>query len=250
MLEINNIRKSFGGIAAVRGVSFKLGKNEISSIIGSNGAGKTTLFNIITGKISPDEGEILFKGKKISKLKPYQICRQKIGRSFQITNIFPRLSVYENIQIAILSSKRKLKDIYSLSHYHFKNETIELLNSLGLENKKDIPGGLLAHGDQKLLDIGISLANNPEIIFLDEPTAGMSPEETYNTTELIKYLAREREISVLLIEHDMKVVFDMSESIKVMHQGKLIAEGKPEEIRNNQEVQKIYLGENQCASSN
>lgn len=243
ILEIKGLKKSFGGIMAVRDVSFGLKKHEVSSIIGANGAGKTTLFNLITGKLMADEGEVLFKGENISRLKPYEICRKKLGRSFQVTNIFPRLSAFENIQISILSAQRKLKNIFNPASRFVRKETMDLLESLGLENKKDVLGGLLAHGDQKRLDIGIALANCPELLLLDEPTAGMSPEETMMTTELIKKLARERDIIVLLIEHDMKVVFSISEIIRVMHQGVLIAEGQPAEIRNNEKVQQIYLGE-------
>ncbi len=243
ILEVKNLKKSFGGIKAVQGVTFSVKRNEVSSIIGSNGAGKTTLFNLITGKLMVDEGEILFNGRDISHLTPYEICHRKVGRSFQITNIFPRLSVFENIQISILSAQGKLKNIFSPARRYVQEETMELLKSLGLEKKRDVPGGLLAHGDQKRLDIGISLANRPEILFLDEPTAGMSPEETMMTTELVKQLAKDRSMTVVLIEHDMKVVFNISEVVRVMHQGELIAEGSPEEIRSNERVQQIYLGE-------
>jgi branched-chain amino acid transport system ATP-binding protein len=243
ILQVKNLKKFFGGITAVHGVSFWLSQGEISSIIGPNGAGKTTLFNLITGKIRPDDGKIFFKEVDITMLQPQQICRKKIGRSFQITNIFPRLSVFENIQIAILSAQRRNRNIFNQAHRMVQEETTEILESLGLADKSDILGGLLAHGDQKRLDIGIALASRPELLLLDEPTAGMSPEETGMTTKLIQKLARERGLTVLLIEHDMSVIFRISEIIRVMHQGELIAEGKPEKIRGNEEVQRIYLGE-------
>lgn len=243
ILEVRNLKKFFGGISAVHNVSFGLKRDEISSIIGPNGAGKTTLFNLITGKLMPDEGEVHFKGEDISQLPPFRISHKRLSRSFQITNIFPKLSVYENILIAILSSRDKNKNFFKNAERMYKKETLEILEKLGLAEKKDFLGGLLAHGDQKLLDIGVSLASNPELILLDEPTAGMSPQETAKTTELIKNLAKERRMAVLLIEHDMSVVFSISEIIRVMHQGKLIAEGKAEEIRNNPTVQQIYLGE-------
>lgn len=243
ILEVKDLKKSFGGILAVHNVTFKLEAREISSIIGPNGAGKTTLFNLITGKLLPDEGEVLFNGEDISRLQPFQICHKKLGRSFQITNIFPKLSVYENIQVAILSAQGINKNLFNRADRMVKKETIEILENLGLAEKKNLLGGLLAHGDQKLLDIGISLASNPALILLDEPTAGMSPQETVKTTELVNQLAKEKGMTVLLIEHDMNVVFSISEVIRVMHQGELIAEGKPEEIKSNSRVQQIYLGE-------
>jgi branched-chain amino acid transport system ATP-binding protein len=243
VLEVKNLKKYFGGISAVHNVTFKLEAREISSIIGPNGAGKTTLFNLITGKLSPDEGEVYLNGENISRLQPFQICHKKLGRSFQITNIFPKLSVYENIQVAILSAQGINKNFFNRADRLVKKETMEVLKNLGLADKGDVLGGLLAHGDQKLLDIGISLASHPELILLDEPTAGMSPQETVKTTELVKKLAKERGMTVLLIEHDMNVVFSISETIRVMHQGKLIAEGKPDEIKSNNKVQQIYLGE-------
>jgi branched-chain amino acid transport system ATP-binding protein len=243
ILEVVNLKKSFVGITAVFGVSFGLKGGGISSIIGPNGAGKTTLFNLITGKLDPDDGKVIFKGEDISKLQPYQICHKKMSRSFQITNIFPKLSVYENIQISILSAQSRNKSIFSRASQMVKEETMGILKDLELSDKTKVLGGLLAHGDQKRLDIGIALANNPELLLLDEPTAGMSPQETIQTTELIKNLAKERGITVLLIEHDMSVVFGISEIIMVMNQGELVAEGTPTEIKNNKKVQQVYLGE-------
>ena len=243
ILEVINLKKSFGGLTAVFDVSFGLKVGEISSIIGPNGAGKTTLFNTITGKIKIDGGKILLKGEDISRLQPYQICHKKLGRSFQVTNIFPKLSVYENIQVSILSAEGRNKNLFNRADRMVKEDTIRILESLGLVDKIDILGGLLAHGDQKRLDMGIALASHPEILLLDEPTAGMSPHETIETTELIKKLAKESGVTILLIEHDMSVVFSISEIIRVMHQGQLIAEGRPTEIKNNEKVQQVYLGE-------
>ncbi len=243
ILEVHNLKKFFGGITAVHDVSFGLEKHEVSSIIGPNGAGKTTLFNLITGKLTPDSGRVLFRGDDIAGLQPHRICHKKLGRSFQITNIFPKLNVYENIQVSVLSAQGKSRTLFRRASRMVREETMEILENLELAGKKDVLGGLLAHGDQKRLDIGISLASRPELLLLDEPTAGMSPQETMKTTELVKRLAKERGMTVLLIEHDMSVVFSISEMIRVMHQGQLIAEGKPEEIRSNAKVQQIYLGE-------
>jgi len=243
MFSVRGITKSFGGLLAVNGVTFHLENGEVSSIIGPNGAGKTTLFNLLTGHQKPDSGEIIFRDKDITGLPPHRICRRGIGRSFQRTNIFPRLSVFDNVQVAVMSWERKCKNIFLRARNMNRKETDDILDSMGLGGKKGITAGLLAHGDQRLLEIGIALGSNPELLLLDEPTAGMSPEESNKTVELIQRLAREKDLTLLFIEHDMSVVFGISEKIRVMHLGSIIAEGSPEEIRANNEVQRIYLAE-------
>jgi len=243
MFSVRGITKSFGGLLAVNGVTFHLENGEVSSIIGPNGAGKTTLFNLLTGHQKPDSGEIIFRDKDITGLPPHRICRRGIGRSFQRTNIFPRLSVFDNVQVAVMSWERKCKNIFLRARNMNKKETEDILDSMGLGGKKGMTAGLLAHGDQRLLEIGIALGSNPELLLLDEPTAGMSPEESNKTVELIQRLAREKDLTLLFIEHDMSVVFGISEKIRVMHLGSIIAEGSPEEIRANNEVQRIYLAE-------
>jgi branched-chain amino acid transport system ATP-binding protein len=243
MLRVEEIGKSFGGLMAVNGVSFQIEKGELSSIIGPNGAGKTTLFNLLTGHLSPDKGRILFKEKEITGLSPHGICKLGIGRSFQRTNIFPRLSAFDNVQVAVMSWRRKSSNIFLRVQNMLREETDEILESVGLGDKKEMTAGLLAHGDQRRLEIGIALGSHPELLLLDEPTAGMSPEESGRTVELIQGLARERGLTLLFIEHDMSVVFGISEKIRVMHMGNIIAEGMPEEVRANQDVQRIYLAE-------
>jgi branched-chain amino acid transport system ATP-binding protein len=243
MLRVEEIGKSFGGLMAVNGVSFQIEKGELSSIIGPNGAGKTTLFNLLTGHLSPDKGRILFKEKEITGLSPHGICKLGIGRSFQRTNIFPRLSAFDNVQVAVMSWRRKSSNIFLRVQKMLREETDEILESVGLGDKKEMTAGLLAHGDQRRLEIGIALGSHPELLLLDEPTAGMSPEESGRTVELIQGLARERGLTLLFIEHDMNVVFGISEKIRVMHMGNIIAEGMPEEVRANQDVQRIYLAE-------
>ena len=243
MLRVEEIGKSFGGLMAVNGVSFQIEKGELSSIIGPNGAGKTTLFNLLTGHLSPDKGRILFKEKEITGLSPHGICKLGIGRSFQRTNIFPRLSAFDNVQVAVMSWRRKSSNIFLRVQKMLREETDEILESVGLGDKKEMTAGLLAHGDQRRLEIGIALGSHPELLLLDEPTAGMSPEESGRTVELIQGLARERGLTLLFIEHDMNVVFGISEKIRVMHMGSIIAEGMPEEVRANQDVQRIYLAE-------
>jgi branched-chain amino acid transport system ATP-binding protein len=245
MFRVDNVTKSFGGLMAVNDVSFELKKGELSSIIGPNGAGKTTLFNLLTGHIKPDRGRIAFEGKNITGLSPYRICRRGIGRSFQRTNIFPRLSVFENVQVALMSWQRKTRNIFIKSDSLLRKETDEILESIGLGDKRKTTAGLLAHGDQRLLEIGITLGTHPRLILLDEPTAGMSPEESNKTVGLVQRLVRERDLTLLFIEHDMNIVFGISERIRVMHMGTVMAEGSPEEIRANDEVQRIYLAEEQ-----
>jgi len=243
ILVSQNIRKSFGGLAAVDDVSIEIERGEISSIIGPNGAGKTTLFNLLTGHLIPDQGEIFFKNDKITGLKPYEICRKGIGRSFQRTNVFPRLSVFDNVHIAVMAWKKRCSNIFIRSERILSREVHEILESIGLNDKGDREAGLLAHGDRRLLEIGIALGSYSELLLLDEPTAGMSPEESISTIKLIRDLARAEGITLLFIEHDMNVVFEFSEKIRVMNLGKVIAEGDPNEIRTNDEVQRIYLAE-------
>ncbi|MCX5905730.1 MAG: ABC transporter ATP-binding protein [Deltaproteobacteria bacterium] len=243
MFRVENLKKNFGGLMAVNEVSFTLNKGEISSIIGPNGAGKTTLFNLLTGHLKPDSGAVYFKDLEITGLAPFRICRAGIGRSFQKTNIFPRLTVFDNIQVALMSWRKNTRNIFQNADRFFRNEADEILLSLGLGDKKNRIAGLLAHGDQRLLEIGLTLGTYPELILLDEPTAGMSPEESRNTMALIQQIVRARKLTLLFIEHDMNIVFGISEKVRVMHVGSIIAEGSPQEIRANDQVQKIYLAE-------
>jgi branched-chain amino acid transport system ATP-binding protein len=243
MFRVEELKKNFGGLMAVNGVSFALGKGEVSAIIGPNGAGKTTLFNLLTGHLKPSSGSVYFKDQDITALPPHRICRTGIGRSFQKTNIFPRLTTFDNVQVTLMAWQKKTRNIFQRSDRFFQKETEEILGSLGLGDKKDRVAGLLAHGDQRLLEIGITLGTYPDLLLLDEPTAGMSPEESYKTMELIQHIVRSRNLTLLFIEHDMNIVFGISEKVRVMHYGAIIAEGTPQEIRANDQVQKIYLAE-------
>jgi branched-chain amino acid transport system ATP-binding protein len=243
MFRVENLKKIFGGLMAVNEVSFTLNQGEISSIIGPNGAGKTTLFNLLTGHLKPDSGAVYFKDLEITGLAPSRICRAGIGRSFQKTNIFPRLTVFDNIQVALMSWRKNTRNIFKNANRFFRDEAGEILGSLGLGDKKNRIAGLLAHGDQRLLEIGLTLGTYPELILLDEPTAGMSPEESKNTMALVQQIVRDRKLTLLFIEHDMNIVFGISEKVRVMHVGAIIAEGSPQEVRANDQVQKIYLAE-------
>jgi branched-chain amino acid transport system ATP-binding protein len=242
LLTAEGITKSFGGFMAVDGVSLEIEEGELSSIIGPNGAGKTTLFNLLTGKLRGDQGTIMFNGENIAGLAPFEICRRGIGRSFQRTNIFPELSAFDNVQIAVLSTLGKTRNLVSPVKNMAREETGRILESVQLEDKRDVLGGLLSHGDQKRLDFGIALALQPRLLLLDEPTAGMSPTETGKTTELIEKLARDQGLTLIFVEHDMNVVFGISRKVRVMHLGRIIATGSPEEVKANEEVQRIYLG--------
>lgn len=242
MLEIRNVYKSFDGFMAVNGANLDVNVNEIVSVIGPNGAGKTTLFSIITGVYRPDSGTIRFKGKNIEGMTPYEICRQKISRSYQVVNIFNRLTVFENVRIAVLSNQRKMYKFFTPAKLLAVNETKEILSRVGLMDKAHQISGLLSHGDQKVLEIAIALGNNPELLIMDEPTAGMSPEETVATIDLVRRLRSEMGLTILFCEHDMELVFSISDRIMVMHQGKTLIQGTPEEVRNNKDVQDAYLG--------
>jgi branched-chain amino acid transport system ATP-binding protein len=242
MLQVDAVHKSFGDFTAVYGANLTVEQGGLVAVIGPNGAGKTTLFNLISGQLKLDEGKIVFKGEEISGLPPYEICKRGIGRSFQIVNIFHRLTVFENVQVAVLSHQRLSSNLFSPARSLAVEETNRILESVGLANKVSNIAGSLSHGDQKILEIAIALGNEPELLILDEPTAGMSPEETAATIQLIKQLADTRGLTILFCEHDMEVVFDIAQSIMVMHHGQTLIQGKPEEVRRNKAVQEAYLG--------
>jgi branched-chain amino acid transport system ATP-binding protein len=243
MLVVEKVKKSFDGFVAVNGVSFSIKKGELCSIIGPNGAGKTTLFNLITGHLPADEGKLIFKGIDITHMPPHRICRLGIGRSFQRTNIFPRLTVFQNIQAAVLAHRGESFNVFKPVEPFFRAETQEILERVGLKNYGDTVSGSLSYGFQKQLELGIALAIEPELLLLDEPTAGMSAKETHQTIEMIGRITRQEGLTLLFTEHDMEVVFSISERIMVLHQGRLIAGGSPEEVRSNPDVRKVYLGE-------
>jgi branched-chain amino acid transport system ATP-binding protein len=242
MLQVEGLKKSFDDFLAVNGANLTVGQGEIVAVIGPNGAGKTTLFNLITGALKRDRGRIVFKGEEISELPPYDICKKGISRSYQIVNIFPRLTVFENVQVAVLSYQRRSSNLFRPARSLAVKETRSILESVALSGKEKSIAGSLSHGDQKILEMAIALGNEPELLILDEPTAGMSPEETQATIELIKRLAQMRGLTILFCEHDMDIVFSIAQSIMVMGHGQTIVQGTPEAIRSNKEVQEAYLG--------
>jgi branched-chain amino acid transport system ATP-binding protein len=243
VLEVRDLRKSFDGFLAVAGVSVSVPEGGISAIIGPNGAGKTTLFNLITGHLHPDSGQVLFKGREVTGIPPHDLCRLGMGRSFQRTNIFPRLTVFENIQAAFLSHRGRGWNLFTPVARLYREETEALLEAVGLLDKAGEVSGFLSHGNQKQLELGLALALEPEILLLDEPTAGMSAAETRETIRLIARIARERRLTLLFTEHDMDVVFSIAQRITVLHQGRVIADGPPGEVRRQPEVRRVYLGE-------
>lgn len=242
MLQVETLRKSFDGFKAVDGANLNVERGELVAVIGPNGAGKTTLFNLITGQLKPDGGRVVFKGEDIAGLAPYQVCKKGIARSFQVVNIFPRLTVFENVQVAVFSQQRKSTTLFSPARKMAIDETNSILESVGLLDKTGDTSGSLSHGDQKVLELAMALGNKPELLILDEPTAGMSPEETLVTMELIKRLASTQGLTILFCEHDIEVVFSIAQRIMVMHQGRTIIQGRPDEVRSNKEVQDAYLG--------
>jgi len=242
LLKVDGLSKSFGGLRVVCELDLIIKQGECSSIIGPNGAGKTTLFNLITKYLSPDSGSIIFRGEDITRLPPWEISWRGIARSFQGINIFPRLTAYENVQVTLFSRYEQSSNLFSRAKNLFKKETFEILDIVGLSNQAELESRELSAGNQKRLELAIALAAGPELLLLDEPTAGVAPEETLTIIHLIERLARQRGTAVVFIEHDMSVVFAVSEKVRVMHEGRIIAEGKPDSIRRNEQVQRVYLG--------
>jgi len=242
MLQVESLRKSFDGFLAVEDARLTVEKGEIVAVIGPNGAGKTTLFKLITGHLKPDAGRILFQENEISGLPPYEVCRKGISLSFQVVNVFSRMSVFENIQVAVLSHQNKTKRLFSPAEKHGVEETEEILRNVGLMDRADRVSGSLSHGDQKVLEIAIALGNRPELLILDEPTAGMSPEETSVTIDLIHRLTSDLGLTILFCEHDMELVFSIAHRIMVMQHGRSIIQADPETVRRNEDVQTAYLG--------
>ena len=244
ILETSNLRKEFGALVAVADVSIKVKKNSLHAIIGPNGAGKTTFFNLLSGNIEPTSGDVLFKGKNITHQPVHKTIHYGIGRSFQITNIFPNLTVFENIRLA---SQALGKDNFKLfqkstSFKAYQSRTWEVIERVGLKDRATTLAKTLPHGDQRKLELGMILAPDPEVLLLDEPTAGMAAEQVPELIALIQEIQQAGDKTVMLVEHNMNVVMSVSDAITVMHQGAVLAEGTPAEIAANEEVQTAYLG--------
>ena len=243
MLECRNLRKTFSGFVATDDVSLSAETKRTTAVIGPNGAGKSTLFNLITGHLQPDSGEVFLEGRDITGIAPHKICGLGIARSFQRTNIFAKLTVYENIQAAFIAHGGRGYDMWGVSERLFRDETEQMIEHLALQGIAGTIAGEISHGAQKQVELGIALAGNPRMLLLDEPTAGMSAQETHESIALLDRIAKERGLTLLFTEHDMEVVFSIAQKIAVLHQGKLIAEGTPEHVRGDREVRRVYLGE-------
>lgn len=241
-LHINGLRKSFGKTEIIRGIDLSISKGERHAVIGPNGAGKSTLFNLITARFPPTAGKVSLHGQNLAGLAPYQINRLGLSRSFQITNIFPKMSVFENIRCGLLWSKG-----YKYSFWNLVSRSRELtegaeaiLEQINLSERRDLPAGVLSYAEQRALEIGITIAGGADVIMLDEPTAGMSHSETDYIVELIRKVTEGK--TLVMVEHDMGVVFGLADRISVLVYGEIIATGAPEQVRGNAKVQEAYLG--------
>jgi len=242
MLVVQDIHKSFGDFKAVNGASLQVQKGQIVAVIGPNGAGKTTLFKLICGQLRPDRGRVIFDGQDITRLPPHKICKCGVARSFQIANIFPRLTVFRNVQVSVLSEHKKSRVLFRSADNLLVEETMRILDRVRLSDKAEVIAGSLSHGDLRILEIAMALGGRPRLLVLDEPTAGMSPDETKRTMDLVKVLSDREGLTILFCEHDMDIVFNVAHSIMVMHHGKTLIQSTPEEVRKNRDVQEAYLG--------
>ncbi len=245
ILEIRDLHKSFGGVAAISGVSLSVQPKETLAIIGPNGAGKTTFYNMLSGRMPPTSGQVLLEGVDITGFPPHRISRLGISRSFQINNIFPEMTVRENVEVALTAFYGQSKRWYNLysNNTEIQQKADALLERLALSELAHQRAGTISYGDKRLLEIAVVLATDPHVVLLDEPTAGMTPDETKRVTALVKKLAQTGEYTFLITEHDMEVVFSLADRIMVMHRGQCLVIGSPEEVRQNRDVRVAYLGE-------
>jgi branched-chain amino acid transport system ATP-binding protein len=243
ILEVTGLHKHFGGIHVTRDVNFSMEEGEQSAIIGPNGAGKSTLMNLLTGYHRCDAGKVVFEGQDITNRPPHKIARMGISRAFQISSIFAKMTVGENVRSAVHAQMRRSFSIFGIAGRIGVEETDRVLSLCGLGSKRDLVAGELAQGDKKRLELAIALAGQPRLLFLDEPTAGMSIEEARSTMELVDRLNRELGLTVLFTEHDMGIVFNHARKLTLMHRGEIVVQGTPEQVRANETAQKVYLGE-------
>jgi branched-chain amino acid transport system ATP-binding protein len=243
ILRVQSLVKRFGGLTALGGVDLAVEVGEFRAIIGPNGAGKSTFFNALTGLLRPDSGRVAFEGRDITGEPPHRVTRRGVARTFQITSVFPDLSALANVQVALLAHARRSWSLWPRAHALGAERAQELLELVGLAASAAKPAGTLAHGDQKRLELAIALAGEPRLLLLDEPTAGMAAQERLEAIRLVHRIARELGLSCVFTEHDMAVVFAVATRITVMHQGRVLAEGAPAEVRARPEVQQVYLGE-------
>ena len=242
ILSVSNLRKSFGGVRAVDDVSFDIAPGELLALIGPNGAGKTTCFNMVGGQLRPDSGRVMFDGGDLVGLPPRAIWRRGVGRTFQITATFASMTVVENVQMALISHAGETRNLFRRATQRHRDEAMTLLERVGMADQAERACGVLAYGDIKRVELAVALGHAPRLLLMDEPTAGMAPKERISLMALTAEIVSERGISVLFTEHDMDVVFAHAHRILVLNRGQLIAQGTPEVVRTNPEVQEIYLG--------
>ena len=242
LLEVDGLGKSFGGNRAVDGITFSLATGELLALIGPNGAGKSTTFNMVNGQLRADAGSIKLDGVELIGRKPRDIWHRGVGRTFQIAETFASLTVVENVQMALLSADSKLYSFFRRAADHRREDALDLLDQVGMKAQADRPCSVLAYGDVKRVELAIAMANAPKLLLMDEPTAGMAPRERNELIALTKQLVRDRGMAVLFTEHSMDVVFAYADRMIVLARGRLIAEGKPLEIRDHPKVQEVYFG--------
>ena len=242
ILSVRNLSRNFGAIKAVDNVSFDLAKGELLALIGPNGAGKSTCFNMLMGQLKPSSGTVQLMGKNIAGMQPRKIWRMGVGRTFQITATYASMTVVENVQMALISHHRRLYSLTTFAHKLYREEALALLDTVGMVDQAERHCAVLAYGDLKRLELAVALAHDPILLLMDEPTAGMAPRERIALMQLTADILDAKGISVLFTEHDMDVVFAHSHRIMVLNRGQLIADGTVEEIRNNPQVQEVYLG--------
>lgn len=242
ILDVRNLSKSFHGLQAVDCVNFEVREGELLALIGPNGAGKSTCFNMLMGQLKPTTGEVFFQGENLVGKYPRQIWRKGVGRTFQITGTYSSMTVVENVQMALMSHRRRIFSMLPYAHKIYKEEAISYLDMVGLADQAERHCAILAYGDLKRLELAIALCHKPTLLLMDEPTAGMAPTERESVMQLTADIVKEQNISVLFTEHDMDVVFGHAHRILVLNRGKLIANGSVDEIRNNPLVQEVYLG--------
>jgi branched-chain amino acid transport system ATP-binding protein len=241
-LVVSGLSKAFGGVQAVDNVSFSVAPGQLLALIGPNGAGKTTCFNMLNGQLRPDAGSVTLEGRSLVGMTPREIWRLGVGRTFQITSTFASMTVLENVQTALLSLHRRALSLRQLVRDLYVDEAMALLARVGMADQAQRPCSILAYGDLKRVDLAMALGNQPRLLLMDEPTAGMAPRERIDLMALTAEIVQERKISVLFTEHDMDVVFAHADRLIVLNRGQLIAEGKPDDVRNDAQVQEIYLG--------
>jgi len=248
LLQVTNLSHSFGGVTAVKQVSFDLADGQILAMIGPNGAGKSTCFNLINGQLHPDEGDIKIDGQEVVGLKPRHIWQLGVGRTFQVTATFASMTILENIQVALASFRKKAKSPLRKLKNLFREEAMELLHLVGIPDYANFVCGVLAYGDLKRVELALALTNQPRLLLMDEPTAGMEPADRQHLMDLTSQIVRNRNIGALFIEHDMDVVFTHADRIVVLNRGEKIAEGTPDQVRQNDNVRAVYLGFDNASS--